>query len=224
MTTARQSERGGAMLEFTLLIPVWLPLLLGTLFIGSAMIRGLQVTQIARDAASMFARAVDFSTGAGTDSNDILTKVTQELGTVTTTGTGVMIFSTLTYVGNSVCAIAGPAYHDSSVPPVHTAACTNYGKFVFTQRYIVGNTSLKTSNFGAPTAADPDSTKQYNIPITKYVTNASDVSSFNLLPIPLENGTDGYQSGQPIYLVEAYFSGRGQAGYTQGGSYAYAIF
>ena len=152
------------MLEFTLLTPVWLPLLLGTLWIGSAMVRGLQVTQVARDLASMFCRAVDFSaTGAGTASNDILPKLSQELGTVTSTGTGVVIFSTLTYVGNSVCAMAGPAYHDNSTPPQHTAACTNYGKFVFTQRYTVGNRSLRSSSFGAPATADLDSTKQYNI-------------------------------------------------------------
>lgn len=202
------------MLEFCLLTPVWLPLLLGTLWIGSAMIRGLQVTQVARDAASMFCRGVDFSTGAGTDSNNILTKVTQELGTVTTSGTGVLIFSTLTYVGNSVCASAGPTYHDSSVPPQHTTACKNYGKFVFTQRYTVGNSSLRSSNFGTPAAADLDSTKQYTIPITKYVVNSTDLSTFNLLPAPLEDGTDGYQSGQPVYLVEAFF----------GGTYAFAVF
>jgi hypothetical protein len=212
------------MLEFTLLTPVWLPLLLGTMWIGSAMIRGLQVTQVARDAASMFCRAVDFSTGPGTPSNAILTKVTQELGTVTAAGTGVVIFSTITYVGDSVCFMAGPAYHDSATPPKHTAACTNYGKFVFTQRYTVGNSTLRASNFGAPAATDTDSTKQYTIPITTYVTNTADKSTFSLLPKPLEDGTDGYQSGQPVYVVEAFFSGTGQTGYTQGGSYAYAIF
>jgi TadE-like protein len=224
MLHQRRANRGGAMLEFTMLTPVWISLLLGTLFIGSAMVRGLQVTQVARDAASMFCRGVDFSTGAGTDSNNILIKLTQELGTVTSTGTGVVIFSTLTYVGDSVCALAGPAYHDSSVPPKHTPACKNYGNFVFTQRYTVGNTSLRTSNFGAPDAADLDSTKQYTIPMAKYVTNTADVSTFNLLPKPAEDGTDGYQSGQPIYLVEVFFSGTGQVGYTQGGAYAYAVF
>jgi Flp pilus assembly protein TadG len=224
MRDRKRKNQGGAMLEFTLLIPVWLPLLLGTMWTGSAMIRGLQVTQVARDAGSMFCRGVDFSTGSGTNSNQILTKVTQEIGTVTSSGTGVVIFSTLTYVGNSVCALAGSAYHDNSIPPQHTSACTNYGKFVFTQRYIVGNTSLRSSDFGAPASADLDSTKQYSIPITKYVTNTADRSNFNLLPVPQENGTDGYQSGQPIYLVEAYFSGVGQIGYTQGGSYAFSIF
>jgi Flp pilus assembly protein TadG len=224
MRNRKQMNRGGAMLEFTLLTPIWLPLLLGTLWIGSAMIRGLQVTQAARDAASMFCRGTDFSTGSGSASNNILTKVTQELGPLTSTGPGVVIFSTLTYVGDSVCAAAGSAYHDSSTPPHHTAACTNYSRFVFTQRYIVGNTSLRSSNFGTPAAADLDSTKQYTIPISKYVTHTTDVSNFNLLPAPLEDGTDGYQSGQPVYLVEVFFSGAGQAGYTQGGSYAYAVF
>lgn len=214
------------MLEFTLLIPVWLPLLLGTMWIGSAMVRGLQVTQVARDLASMFCRAVDFSaTGAGTAQNDILPKLTQELGTVTSSGTGVVIFSTLTYVGNSVCAMAGSTYYDS-VAKVHKTACTNYGKFVFTQRFTVGNTSLRSSSFGAPATADPDSAKQYNITIVNYVTHTADVATFNLLPNPLEDtpNTDGYQSGQPVYLVEVFFSGTGQVGYTQGGSYAYAIF
>ena len=150
--------------------------------------------------------------------------MTQELGPLTATGPGVVIFSTLTYVGDSVCAAAGPAYHDSATPPHHTASCTNYSKFVFTQRYIVGNTSLRSSNFGTPAAADLDSTKQYTIPISKYIIHSTDVSTFNLLPAPLEDGTDGYQSGQPVYLVEVFFAGTGQAGYTQGGSYAFAVF
>jgi Flp pilus assembly protein TadG len=224
MRKSRRTNRGGALLELTMLTPVWLTLLLGTLWYGSAMVQALQVTQIARDAASMFCRGVDFSTGAGTSSNQILTMVSKELGPLTSTGNGLIIFSTITYVGNSVCAAAGPAYHDNAVPPQHTAACTNYGKFVFTQRYSVGNTSLRSSNYGAPAAADLDSTKQYKIPITKYATNAADVTNFNLLPTPLEDGTDGYQSGQPAYLVEVYFAGKGQAGYNQGGTYAFALF
>ena len=64
----------------------------------------------------------------------------------------------------------------------------------------------------------------FNISTTNYLTDANDVSTFNGLPVPLENGADGFQSGQPAYVVEAYFSGLGQAGYTNGGTYAYAVF
>jgi hypothetical protein len=57
------------------------------------------------------------------------------------------------------------------------------------------------------------------------VTNANDQSSFNLItPVPAETGSDGYQAGQPIYVVEVYFQSTGLAGYTKGGDYAYAVF
>ena len=208
-------------MEFALLVPVIVPLILGTMWIGSTMVRGQQVTQMARDLASMYSRGVNFSSTGGSTSSTILTDITQQLGALTASGTGVVIFSTLTYVGNSVCASAGSTYGSLS-PLSHTAKCTNYGKFVFTQQYTQGNTTLRTSNFGTAPAADMDS--NFNVAVTTYVTDAKDVSTFNLLPAPQENGTDGYQSGQPVYVVEVMFTGSGQAGYTQGSNYAYAVF
>jgi len=221
MRSPKRNNRGGSMMEFTLLVPVWVPLLLGTLFIGTAMVQGQQVTQMARDLASMYSRGVNFSSVGGSASSATLTDVTQQVGTVTSTGTGVVIFSTLIYVGNSVCASAGSTYGSLS-PLSHTAACKNYGKFVFTQQYTQGNTSLHSSNFGTAPSADLDA--NYNVSTTNYLTDTSDVSTFNLLPVPQENGQDGFQSGQPAYVVEAYFSGTGFTGYTKGGTYAYAVF
>ena len=221
MRTRKPMNRGGAMMEFSLLVPVIVPLLVGTMWIGSTMVRGQQVTQMARDLASMYSRGVNFSSTGGSTSSAILTDLTQQLGTVTAAGTGVVIFSTLTYVGNSVCASAGSTYGSLS-PLSHTASCTNYGKFVFTQQYTQGNTGLRTSSFGTAPAADMNS--NFNVALTTYVTDASDVSTFNLLSAPQENGADGYQSGQPIYVVEVLFTGSGLAGYTKGSNYAYAVF
>jgi Flp pilus assembly protein TadG len=221
MGNRKRSNRGGAMIEFTILVPVWLSLLLGTMWVGSAMIGGQQIMQMARDLGSMYSRGVDFSSGGGASSSATLTDITQQLGTLTSTGTGVVIFSTVTYVGNSVCAAAGSTYGSTS-PLSHTAACKNYGKFVFTQQYTQGNTSLLTSNFGKPPSGDLDAS--FNISLVNQVSDTSDVSSFKLLPTPQENGQDGYQSGQPAYVVEVFFSGTGQAGYTKGGNYAYAVF
>lgn len=209
------------MLEFCLLMPVWAPLLIGTMWIGSAMVRGQQVTQVTRDLASMYSRGVNFSSAGGSASSTTLADIASLLGTVTSSGTGVVIFSTITYVGNSVCASDGTTYGSTS-PLSHTTSCTNYGKFVFTQQYTQGNTSLMSSKFGSPAAADLDS--NYNIPLTDYITHTTDVSSFNYLATPAEGGQDGYQSGQPAYVVEVFFSGSGQVGYTQGGAYAYAVF
>ncbi len=204
-----------------MLVPVWLPLLAGTMWVGSAMVQGQQVTQMARDLASMYSRGVNFSSNGGSASSETLAKVTQQLGSVSATGNGVVIFSTLTYVGDSVCASAGPTY--GSVSPLsHTAACKNYGKFVFTQQYTQGNPSLRSSNFGTAPSGDMDS--NFNVALTTYVTDTNDVSTFNLLPAPHENGTDGYQSGQPAFVVEVFFGGLGQSEYTQGANYAYAVF
>lgn len=221
MGNRKRIDRGGAMMEFTILVPVWLTLLLGTLWVGSAMIGGQQTMQMARDLGSMYSRGVNFSSVGGTTSSAILTDITNQLGTVTSSGTGVAIFTTVIYVGNSVCASAGATYGSLS-PLSHTAQCKNYGKFVFTQQYSQGHTSLLTSKFGTAPTADLDA--NYNISLINQVSDTTDVSTFSLLPNPAEAGQDGYQSGQPAYLVEIFFTGSGQAGYTQGSNYAYAVF
>ena len=212
------------MVEFALLCPVWLTLLLGTMWYGTAMIRGLMVTQTARDLASMYCRAVDFSdTGASSAQVKILPKLVHELGTITTTGgTGVTIFSQLTYVGADICKMAGvPTYSDGTTP---TGNCKNWKKFVFTQRYTVGKAGLRASSLGDPASGDPDSTKQYKIPLTTYVSNPADaLTNFNLLPNP-DDHPGGYKSGQPVYVVEVFFPGTSSKGYGGGNSYAYAIF
>src|ERR1022692_4282875 len=154
MRHRKRKNRGGAMVEFALLCPVWLTLLLGTMWYGTAMIRGLIVTQTARDLASMYCRAVDFSATdansaqvnilpkllfavdfSATDANsaqvNILPKLVHELGTISTTGgTGVTIFSQFTFVGDNVCQLASGIYWDN-VNHVHTASCTNWNHFVF---------------------------------------------------------------------------------------------
>jgi Flp pilus assembly protein TadG len=217
MRNRRRKNRGGSMLEFALLTPVWMTLLLGTLWYGTAMIRALQVTQLARDFASMYSRSTDFSTSGGTGDptaqDQILPKITRELGSLTgTTGNGVVIFSAITYVGLDVCALAA------------TTVCTNYQSFVFTQRYTVGTANLRTSNFGHPDTGDVDSTKQYAIPVSKYIHNPADVvQGFNLIPSPDVN-PGGYKSGQPIYIVEVFYHNPTQLGWGVTGNYAYAIF
>jgi hypothetical protein len=222
MGNRKRIDRGGAMMEFTLLIPVWLSLLLGTLWVGTAMIGGQQTMQMVRDLCSMYSRGVDFSSNGGSTSSAVLTDITQQLGSITASGSAVAIFTTITYVGNSVCASAGSTYGSTSPSLSHTAACTNYGHFVFTQQYTQGNTNLLTSKFGTAPAVDLDA--NYNISLIHQVSDTNDVSTFNLLTTPQENGQDGYQSGQPAYVVEVFFAGSGQRGYTEGGNYAYAVF
>ncbi len=218
MTGKRHRRRGGSALEFAMLTGVWVPLLVGTTAIGSTMIRGLQVVHVARDAAHMYALGVDFSLSG---SQDMLGKLSSDLGSLTSSGDGLVVFSTLEYVGRYVCQSAG--YADTSTPPNPTTSCRNYGHFVFTHRWMVGNTSLRTSNIGAPSVGVDANTGV--IPLNTYVTQTGDrADAFTAIPAPRENGSDGYQAGDPIYLVEVFFRGGSFAGYTQGGTYAAAIF
>jgi len=206
MRNRKPSNRGTSMVEFTMLIPVWLPLLIGTMWLGSSMVRAQQVQQMARDLGSMYSRGVDFSAAGNAGASATLSLITQQLGgSLTSSGTGVVIFSTITYPGTALCP----------------TGCTNSANFVFRQRYTQGNTSLWTSNFGTPTGTF-DSSGDGNL--TDFLTNANDRSTFNLIPAPLQTGTDGYQAGQPIYVVEVFFEANGLAGVTKGGDYAYAVF
>jgi Flp pilus assembly protein TadG len=211
MPNRKPTNRGGSMVEFTMLIPIWLPLLVGTLWIGSSLTREQQVQQMARDLASMYVRGVDFSPAGDSGSAKTLTLITQQLGTVTASGTGVVIFSKITYVGNLLCT-----------------TCTNYHKWTFEQQFAVGNTSLWNSNFGTATGTFAVNSDGYNTGnLTDYLTNSSDHSTFNLIsPVPTEStpDTDGYQASTPVYVVEVFFQARGLAGITKGGDYAYAVF
>lgn len=189
---------GVSSIEFAFSTLVMVPLLLGTGVIGINMIRALQVVQLARDAGHMYARGVDF----GLPGNQtILANLGQDVGLSTTAGQGnaVVIFSSLTYIDKNACAAVGAV--DASGNP--TAACTNYTKWVFTQRLNVGNTSVHTSNFGSPSGVTLDSDGK--ISAADQATKAGDVATFSgVNPYSVVNGVaQGLPSGQVLYLSEA---------------------
>ena len=219
MATSRHGQHGGSAVDFALLSIVWVPLLLGTLAIGTTMIRGLQTTQVARDAGHMYARGVDFSLSGN---QSMVAWLGQGLGMATSGGQGVMIFSTITYVGRYTCKALGLA--DNATPPNPSAGCTNYGHFVFSHRVTVGNSPLRASNFGNPDASLVASSGY--IKQDDYVKKTgARADSFSLLPKPKEDGTDGFQAGQFAYLVEAYFKTMPFPGFLGNpGTYSYALF
>jgi hypothetical protein len=227
MRNRRQESRGQAFVETALILLPTVLLLLCTLWVGEAEIRELTTTQVARDAASMYSRGADFSVAAANPDNStynfILPKLASTVGTLnssanTPPGTGVVIFSNITFLGTGACP---------NGQGTGTGKCENYGQFVFTQQYAVGNTGLRVSNFGTPTNTDPSNA--YNITPANYENAATDVASFSFTnssyPAVTTGGPNpGYQPGQPIYVVEAFFSGLGTPGSSLGVTYAYAIF
>ena len=82
--------------------------------------------------------------------------------------------------------------------------CTNYQKWVFTQRLEFGNTSLCNSILGNPISTIVNSTTG-QISQNNYVTNAGAVANFNAIN-PYSNASgviSGLPSGQTLYCAEA---------------------
>lgn len=130
-----QSRPGGSVLvEAALVISLILvPLLLSVSTVGLNLVRAVQTNQINRDAGHMFARGVDFSTSAtGLVNRGILFQLAPALRNTTTSGTAVMILSSVEYL-NSTTTCPNP--------------CSNRYHVVVTQQIILGNPALKASAF-----------------------------------------------------------------------------
>jgi hypothetical protein len=178
-------ERGSAMVEFTLATSLFLaPLLFGTMVIGQNLIREMEVTQVCRDAGHMHSYGVDFSLPAN---QNLLVNIARGLSFQTSSGNGVVILSTLTYVDSNDCIAGGYQPNGSS--------CANFNHTVITRRIVVGNASVKASSFGTPNASLIDSSG--NVSPAGYLNNTS-------------TRADGFASlvaltsGQYSYLSEMY--------------------
>ena len=169
------------MVEMALIVAVSIPVLLGVAGLGIRLGRTLDATQVTRDVAHMYALGTDFSL-PGTQA--IARTLSREFS-LTSTGTGVLILSRVVKVYQGDCDAAG-------VP-----TCPNLGQTVFAQRLVIGNTTLRASNFGTPPSSYIDA--QGNISSHDYCGQLTLVA-------------DGFDSvlslaqNQSAYLVEGYFS------------------
>jgi len=179
-------EHGGALMEFSFSTLFWVPLLLGTMVLGLNLSRAIRVTQFCRDAGHMYAYGVDFSQSAN---QNLLIQLATGLNITTTGGNGVVIFSTITSIAASDCTAGGLQANSSQ--------CPNLNYMVFTNRIVIGNSSLTPSAFGTPNASDMDSSG--SIPSSKFLTDTSTraVGFSNLIMVA---------SGQYAYVSEAHFS------------------
>jgi hypothetical protein len=215
----RKSPRGSVIVEFSLLLIVWVALILGTAGIGINMITGLQTIQLARDAGHMFARSVDFSTPGN---QTVLTTIGADLGLTTnqTTSKAVVWLTAVTYIDKDTCVAAGLA--DASGNP---QGCTNFKKWAFTKRLVIGNPNLRASNFGNP-GVTPDSTG--GISLRDSAANAGNVVQFtgiNPYAKAVDGSVSGLPSGQYVYIGEAAATGFALPPFTSGApSYSFALF
>jgi Flp pilus assembly protein TadG len=198
----RKRQRGNELIEFALVATFLLPLLFGTVVIGLNLGRSIQVTPVSRDAGHMYSRGVDFSDAAN---QRLIERLAQGLNIRVTGGTGVVILSTITFIGEAQCTAAG----------LSTAACTNLNWPVITNRIVIGSASARASAFGTPAssliASDGD--------VANYMTETSArASGFNAVL--------ALQPGEVAYVAEAYVpsSDFGMPGYETTGVYSRTVF
>jgi Flp pilus assembly protein TadG len=134
------NEKGNAYIEFVLVASFFfVPIILGMITVGIAVLRNFQVNQLTRDIGHMMARGVDFSQQRNQDlvANDLANglSIQSNSGNVTgsSTGNGVLVLS----IFQSLPASCG---------------CTNAGHVVVVDRVVIGNNTLYTSPFGSPTS------------------------------------------------------------------------
>lgn len=175
----QQSRSGNAILELSLTITALLPLLFGVAGVGTSLGRAVQATQITRDAAHMYGLGADMS-NTGTQG------IIRQLGSnwnMTGSGNAVIIFSRIVKVFATDCTVAG-------------VSCNNQDQYVFSERIAMGNTGLRSSNYGTPPSSYLDTGG--DIAPNQYMTQLSlRANGFNLVDIG---------QGQNAYLTEAFYN------------------
>ncbi len=225
MSAGRRAKQGGnAILELGIVIPFLSLFFFGSTGLGIMLGRYIQATQAARDIAHMYSDGIDFSQ---TSSQNIVLKLTSGTGMTATGGNGVVILSKVQTVYQADCDAANLSNK-----------CTNKGLPVFTNRIVIGNSSLRSSNFGTPASSILDASG--NISPSTYIQNTSSTvrtSGFESIldaAVVAAGGTapnpptqPAQSQGEVAYVCEVFFQypDIGFLGFsTQGGAYARFIF
>jgi hypothetical protein len=121
-----------------------IPLSIGIVLVTNNANQSEHAYQVSHDVGSMYAQGVDFSQNAN---QNIALSVAEGIGIDMQAGKGVLILSKIRVV------------HPSDCPASATGKCDNKGYPVVTERYVLGNGSLRPSSFGTPVSLDPNSGK-----------------------------------------------------------------
>ena len=114
------------------------PLTIGVVLVSNSADQDGRAKQISRDLVSMYAQGLDLSR---IENRNLAMRVAQGLGL--DGSRGVVILTKIRVVGRQDCAAA--------------RKCANDGHAVVTQRYVLGNQTLRASSFGTPASLDHSS-------------------------------------------------------------------
>jgi len=136
----KRREKGNVYIEFVLVASFFfVPVILGMITVGIALIRNFQVNQLTRDVGHMMSKGVDFSQQLNQNlvANDLANGLSLQAnsGNVTgsATGNGVLVLSVFENLTSS-------------------CGCVNAGHVVVVTRIVIGNNALYTTPFGSPSS------------------------------------------------------------------------
>jgi hypothetical protein len=186
---SKNKQKGNELIEFGLASVLLLPLFLLSFVTSMNLIRGNQTAQLARDIGSLYIHGLDFSLTAN---QDLAVRLAHGLnlqdGASSSSSDGVIILSQMTYIGTPTCTANG----------FNSSTCTNQNQYVFTQRLVIGNSSLTTSRLGTPTASINSAGMVQN-----YLTDSGARTNTGFASI----WNPGLTDGQYVYACEVYFTG-----------------
>jgi Flp pilus assembly protein TadG len=229
----RRNSRGVAIIEFAFAMLLLVPMTLGTIAIGLNVVQYQQTVQLARDAGYMYARQLDFTQTAN---QTLIAGLGGGVGLSTTpdSSNAVLILSTVNYVDSAICQSDNKWNTTTNQPN----GCTNYQQWVFSQRIVIGNSNIWSSNFGSPvtTGSNPVTiASNGKISLDAQVTNSGDVAICTttggvhtfagINPYASTNGNaSGLPSGQMVYVAEAASYGFSMPPFPVSVRYSYNLF
>ena len=148
------------MLEFALVVSLLVPLFAGMFSIGMSLAKGLQASNVCRNAVVLMVRSnTDPSSGLDlslTQNQRIIVRAATGLGMnrdaqydPDPSGKGVVILSRVVMVGPQECA-KGIVPAPGNAPPWNSGNCPNYGQYAFAYRVVIGNGTRWSSTLGNP--------------------------------------------------------------------------
>ncbi len=158
-----RKEVGNTILEFGIVMSILIPMFAGAFTLGMTVAKGIQVSNVNRDAVVLMVRqitdpgfALDLSQ---TQNQRILVKAAQGLGMNLNAqydpdpaGKALVVLTKVVNVADTECSL-GIVPAPAGVPkltPWSAANCPNYGKYVFTYRINIGNSTKWSSLLGTP--------------------------------------------------------------------------
>lgn len=208
----KKNQKGQEMVEFAIVIVLFVPLIMGSFIVGMNLIRSNYGNQVCRDLTDIYIHGGDFSTYP-----------MQQLAQRLAQGLGLQIGASFTgnqqtntsNSGNGLVTVTQIMWVGSTTSPncvaVGAANCTNHDSFVYTQQIQFGNGNL--ANSSTVTLGNPGNGA--TLTTAGIVQNPVTDSNAKLASGPqaamqglwqtTNNGQTSLVDGQLVFIVETFF-------------------